>query len=255
MPGRRNSIPLQLKAKPLPAINNKIMVPQIFDKDDNIYLKWMDSNPLFFVVNTGRRRNSKDFILHKCKCHHISTTTKLEKGAYTENEYVKIGSNDLQELENWFVENRPNFRKTFEECKSCNPFSEKYFDSPLYLFPDTIENDKENLFEGAKKQITVNSYERNYKARQKCLDYHGYSCKVCELNFEEKYGIIGKEFIHVHHLNELHGIGERYIINPETELTPVCPNCHSMLHQRIPCYSIEELKNIMNLTSGNTCLL
>jgi len=34
-------------------------------------------------------------------------------------------------------------------------------------------------------------------------------------------------------------------VNPEKDLIPVCPNCHSMLHKRKPAYSVEELKQII----------
>lgn len=33
--------------------------------------------------------------------------------------------------------------------------------------------------EGAKKQITVNIYERNLVARQECIKYYGLNCLVC----------------------------------------------------------------------------
>jgi predicted HNH restriction endonuclease len=34
-------------------------------------------------------------------------------------------------------------------------------------------------------------------------------------------------------------------LNPIKDLRPVCPNCHAMLHQKKPAYSIEELKAII----------
>ncbi|WP_431146162.1 HNH endonuclease [Bacillus cereus] len=74
---------------------------------------------------------------------------------------------------------------------------------------------------------------------------NGFSCVVCGFNFEERYGQMGKDFTHVHHLKELSQIGEEYEINPIEDLRPVCPNCHSMLHKRKPAYSIEELKNLL----------
>ncbi|MFD2045706.1 hypothetical protein ACFSTA_18655 [Ornithinibacillus salinisoli] len=41
--------------------------------------------------------------------------------------------------------------------------------------------ESQKLKEGAKKQVLVNSYERNYKARQICIDYYGCSCSVAAL--------------------------------------------------------------------------
>ncbi|WP_429747529.1 HNH endonuclease [Vibrio clamense] len=104
--------------------------------------------------------------------------------------------------------------------------------------------------EGAKKQVTVNSYERCPKARQACLDKHGYSCKVCGFSFLEVYGEIGKGFIHVHHIKPLAGISENYEVKPTKDLVPVCPNCHAMLHTKSPPLSIDELKSIMVKSEG-----
>jgi len=112
------------------------------------------------------------------------------------------------------------------------------------LYPDELPAE-ETLFEGLKKQITVNSYERNQAAREKCVKHYGAQCVVCNFNFEKTYGDIGKGFIHVHHLNQISTIGEGYQINPIEDLRPVCPNCHAMLHQKNPPYPIDELKEMI----------
>jgi predicted HNH restriction endonuclease len=57
-----------------------------------------------------------------------------------------------------------------------------------------------------------------------------------------RYGDIGQGFIHIHHLIPLSGIKQDYRLNPETDLIPVCPNCHAMLHRRDPPFTPEELK-------------
>ncbi|GGA91691.1 EVE domain-containing protein [Ornithinibacillus halotolerans] len=103
----------------------------------------------------------------------------------------------------------------------------------------------EVILEGAKKHVTVNAYERNPLARKRCLDHYGYNCTVCDFNFYEVYGDIGKDFIHVHHLTELSSIGEEYKVDPIKDLRPVCPNCHAMLHRRKPAYGIEELRGMV----------
>ena len=114
------------------------------------------------------------------------------------------------------------------------------------VFPDEVEGDKKFL-EGRSKVVNVNVYERNPKARQKCIDHHGYSCAVCEFDFEEKYGEIGKNFIHVHHLIEISTISEEYEIDPIKDLKPVCPNCHAMIHKKKPAYTIEEVKSFLKM--------
>ncbi|MCR9249172.1 MAG: DUF3427 domain-containing protein [bacterium] len=102
------------------------------------------------------------------------------------------------------------------------------------------------LVEGTGKKITVNKYERNPLARRKCIEFHGPKCKVCDIDFEEKYGSIGKGFIHVHHKVPIAQIGDQYTIDPINDLVPVCPNCHAMLHRSSPVLSVEELKAVLN---------
>lgn len=116
-------------------------------------------------------------------------------------------------------------------------------DEPL---PNEIPtNQQDELFEGAKRTITVNAYERNSKARQLCIKHYGTTCIICKFDFEKKYGEHGKDFIHVHHLTPLADIGEHYEVNPIEDLRPVCPNCHAMLHKVEPPLTIEELQSML----------
>lgn len=110
---------------------------------------------------------------------------------------------------------------------------------------DEVVDDQLALLEGAKKQITVNAYERSADARRKCLDKWGYNCSVCSFRFEAAYGPLGKGYMHVHHLRPLSSIGAEYFIDPIADLRPVCPNCHAMLHRKSPPISIEELQSVV----------
>lgn len=109
---------------------------------------------------------------------------------------------------------------------------------------DEIPN-PETVFEGAKREIVVNRYERNREAREKCIAAHGCKCVVCGMDFEKVYGPIGRGYIHVHHIVPLSSIGKEYELDPINDLIPVCPNCHAMLHRKDPPYKIEKLKNIL----------
>jgi 5-methylcytosine-specific restriction protein A len=109
------------------------------------------------------------------------------------------------------------------------------------LYPDDVVNG--TLYEeGAVGQVTVNAYERNAKARQRCIEHYGAKCAVCGFVFEERYGVLGSGFIHVHHLRLLASAGGSHAVDPIYDLRPVCPNCHAMLHQKNPPLSIEELR-------------
>lgn len=103
-----------------------------------------------------------------------------------------------------------------------------------------------NLNEGAKKLITVNSFERNRVAREICIKIHGIKCKVCNFDFEEVYGELGKGYIQVHHIIPISQINKAYKVDPETDLIPICPNCHAMIHRtQDSILKIDELKTII----------
>lgn len=122
-------------------------------------------------------------------------------------------------------------------------FTDKY---QIDYFPELVSEDFTE-YEGLKKQITVNKYERSSVAREKCINFHGENCFVCGMNFYETYGEIGKGFIHIHHIVPLNQIRKEYKVNYREDLIPVCPNCHAMLHRKFndtePTY--EQLKEMM----------
>jgi len=99
--------------------------------------------------------------------------------------------------------------------------------------------------EGSVRRITINAYERDPKAREACIRHHGTTCNVCKMDFEERYGSIGRDFIHVHHKRPLSNLRENYKVDPKKDLVPVCPNCHAMLHRRSPPYDVEQLRAIL----------
>lgn len=116
---------------------------------------------------------------------------------------------------------------------------------PKFDILPTEEATPAKFLEGATRTVSVNAYERNPKARQACLDHFGFNCAACGFNFSKVYGAIGDRFIHVHHLRDIASVGTEYEVNPITDLRPVCPNCHAMLHVVTPAMSIERLQEIM----------
>ena len=117
-------------------------------------------------------------------------------------------------------------------------------------FVDNISNELDEQdcqpdTEGYRKSVYVNVYERNPKVRREAIKYHGTKCAVCDMSFEDKYGEMGVGFIHIHHIVPISEIGKEYKINYKTDLVPVCPNCHAMLHRKVNdrTLTVEELKN------------
>lgn len=119
-----------------------------------------------------------------------------------------------------------------------------------------IENherpDSENLalgkihVEGAVRQIVVNAYERDIKARERCIDHYKARCWVCRFDFEEFYGPEAKGFIHVHHLKPLSEIAKEYKVDPIADLRPLCPNCHAFVHLGPVTRDVDELRSMLN---------
>lgn len=111
-------------------------------------------------------------------------------------------------------------------------------------YPDEVPADVVYR-EGAVKIVSVNAYERNPKARARCIEAWGTRCGACGIDFGEFYGEIGEGFIHVHHLRPLGEIAGEYEINPIHDLRPVCPNCHAIIHRQEPPLSVERLAQLL----------
>jgi len=113
------------------------------------------------------------------------------------------------------------------------------------LIPEEVET-PEQYIEGAAKTISINAYERNSKARTKCIEHYGYKCVVCSFDFEKFYGPVGSNYIHVHHIVSLSDIKKEYALDPIKDLVPVCPNCHAIIHRTRPVLTVEQLKKHLN---------
>jgi len=101
--------------------------------------------------------------------------------------------------------------------------------------------------EGTVYPVLTNKYERNLRAREKCIEHWKPRCAVCGFDFGSTYGEIADGFIHVHHIKSLHEIKSNYEVDPIQDLRPVCPNCHAVLHMKNPPMSIDDLKKKLSL--------
>ncbi len=110
----------------------------------------------------------------------------------------------------------------------------------------TEESDREYI-EGSVRQVLVNKYERDSKARDACLSHYGRECFACGFDFKKYYGSIADGFIHVHHIVPISQVGDSYKIDPINDLVPLCANCHSVVHLKNPPITIEQLKANMLL--------
>lgn len=113
----------------------------------------------------------------------------------------------------------------------------------IYRFPS--EESEREMVEGARTIVEVSKVERDPTVRRKCIALFGARCAVCGFDFENTYGEIGNGFIHVHHLKPLAIANGPRRVDPKSDLRPVCPNCHEMLHQKRPPYTIEEMQGLI----------
>lgn len=196
---------------------------------------------------------------------------KEEIDSYTGNFSVleKIFKVDKNSLSRWFFI-QENFIKKSNTLQGRRTDRDKGLNDPIKLlldhvsrqfkaeiietdYPDEAGTENQSFPEGAKQTVQVNRYERNPEARAKCLEIHGIRCEICKMSFAETYGTFAKDFIHVHHITPLHQISESYEVNPETDLIPVCPNCHAMLHRQengIPM-TVERLKLLYEVSRSS----
>lgn len=105
-----------------------------------------------------------------------------------------------------------------------------------------IEVFDENIIiqEGAKRLAEVSIYERSSKLRNYAIQHFTedgrISCHCCSFNFSDFYGEdIGKGFIEIHHTKPIFKYEDEdmeiTLQHAVANLTPVCSNCHRMIHR------------------------
>ena len=99
--------------------------------------------------------------------------------------------------------------------------------------------------EGKRVSVVVNRYERDPALRAACLRHHGANCGVCRFSFDKVYGELGKDFCHIHHITPLSESAGEHVVDPKTDMIPLCPNCHAMIHRQVPALTPQSLRAIM----------
>jgi 5-methylcytosine-specific restriction protein A len=212
-------------------------------------------NGLDELVLFGMNRNSASDYIYNYQCMidgKLMTRNSNTFGTeyYLEKIFENGGETELQKalislsLHLDYYEEISN-TKVIKRRKIYDFFLSKLNSNIDIVYPDDIESN-EKFIEGKSKKVLVNVFERNTVARSLCIKHYGFKCQVCEFDFEKRFGEIGRNFIHVHHVVDISTIGSEYELDPILDLIPVCPNCHSMLHKKKPAYKIEELKTFIN---------
>jgi len=191
---------------------------------------------IVFLIGTGLKNSTAMSYVHYLEA--VSTHLNI-----TISHSTISSENDVDSVIRQFA--NTHFSPRYKN--NCSTALRQYFRfisefHPKFLSPDEIE-EPDRYVEGARKTITVNAYERDTAARRKCIEIHGLNCKICEMKFADVYGDVGVGYIHIHHIKPLSEIAESYVVNPETDLIPVCPNCHSMLHRANDGLTVESLRS------------
>lgn len=122
----------------------------------------------------------------------------------------------------------------------------KNVEAVVALDLEALQIEEEPFVEGEQRERYTNYYERDPKLRAKAISLHGTKCMACNFDFEKKYGERGKGFIEIHHLKPVSELGGNTKVDPETDLTVVCSNCHRMIHRKKnDVLSLEELRKFI----------
>jgi putative restriction endonuclease len=191
------------------------------------------------IGSVWREENSKNYFakIENFALFNEAVPFKDEEG------YLERRANEVSY--NYFRGNavRVLSESEFNHIASKGKVSEKAPDLDAEVNPDSLTS---LIPEGRKTEYYVTKYERVKRYRDLAIKIHGYSCKVCEINFKETYGDIGEGFIHVHHVKPLHSLDEQIVPDPKTDLVPVCPNCHAMLHRKKgEIITVEDLRKLL----------
>jgi 5-methylcytosine-specific restriction protein A len=99
--------------------------------------------------------------------------------------------------------------------------------------------------EGSQLQTVVNRYERDRRNRAAAIAIHGQICRACGVDMQHRYGFVAEGLVEIHHTVPVSMLGPEYLINPATDLVPLCPTCHAVAHRRSPPFTVEEIKKML----------
>lgn len=170
------------------------------------------------------------------------------KGRYVElhPEYSAMEESEMIRREREHIRNYENWNGFLEACGIAD-FEFGYLPATKVSKPRAEEYVEFLRF---KEQVLVAEQHRNREARRKCLEKFGAKCQICGFESEAEYGIPG--IIEVHHKDPVADIDGSRTVNPETDLIPLCPNCHAIVHSKKrdskggynseSVYTVEEVK-------------
>jgi len=218
----------------------------------------------FFGLEEFTPNNSKDLtLIHRGQEYDARFVMDKELKRirlFWKADFSALLQNAFPELFNLYSKNEevhdePSVMR-FRKIENDNSFYQLEFINPSDIESDVqseIEEEQEPKPEGGIKEFYGKRYERDAANRARAVEIHGMICVVCGFDFEKEYGLRGKGYIEIHHMKPLSSLQRQQIINPATDLVPICSNCHRMIHRKKEdVLTIERLKEIIKTVRSTT---
>lgn len=106
------------------------------------------------------------------------------------------------------------------------------------------EDEQREYVEGRKNEYNILRLSRNRAVRNQCLEKSKGKCYVCDFDFSQVYGEIGKGFLEVHHRIPISHYNSEHRVKIK-DLCAVCPNCHRIIHHTKDPIDVDILKSIV----------
>lgn len=177
-----------------------------------------------------------------------SIVMKLSNFLRFDSRYIGKGLTKGSKLENLVWEDFS--AKQLELNNIASQIKDLIKNSKVFI-PTFINEEDDEEFEEGRILTKLHKYrERNQKLikkkKDKILKETGkLVCEVCNFDFEEKYGELGKDYIECHHNKPIFSFKENETTKL-SDLSILCSNCHRMVHRIRPWKSTEEMKEIIN---------
>lgn len=91
----------------------------MFDNADVEYVRWLETHPQGYVLNTSRSPRPDYLILHRASCKSVSRAAEPPV-RWTTGDYIKVCAGNPAEIEHWCRQERG---ASPQPCGQCHPFN------------------------------------------------------------------------------------------------------------------------------------
>jgi hypothetical protein len=127
------------------------------------------------------------------------------------------------------IENGPNPSKSLKQ-KTVKIIEKLIRSTSSALESESIKDLDYGTYENRKIVTLHTKIERSKKLADIAKTRDGFTCQICQFNFAEIYGELGRGFAEAHHITPLSKLKSN-IKTQVKDLITVCANCHRILHK------------------------